>query len=600
MRTILGVASITIAFTLYGLTMGVSEGFYRAAADRNIQMSSGPLMGAAVISAIGFALILFLTANAMAHSVRLRIGEFGVLKAIGFSHRLILAIVTAEAVLPCLFGAALGLGVAKLLFFGLVSAIPLLARFPAPIYTPALLEIAGGLAIFIGAVSAAVPATRIIRLDAAAAISGGLRVTSGPTPLANESRASIAASPSALHLSGPLRFEINRHLTRQILSVTRTGFSTLPLRFKDGLVIVVGVGAMVFVLLSFLSMVEGIRILMLGSGDPARAVIHRLDKTWAHGRGEIPDNLQEILATAPGVARSANGAPMVDAGVTQWTNTLVKRNNGENGNTSIRGVGPLWREMSPSVRIVEGRMPRSGARELLAGDLARRKFSDLDDNIVELKGMPWRIVGTFSGNGWQDGWLLGDAKTLKAVAKQTADNVVLVRLTSPQAFDAFRQAVNGKLPPDIVVEREPDHYAQSWRSLSDNVPALYIGYFLAGVVGIGMVAGTMHTMHGALEARAREIAILRAIGFDGIAVAVSVVLEAMFLAVLGACIGTAGGWLWLDSFLYNGAGGVFAVTVNWRLLLVGSCWGLTVALMGTLSLAIRAARQTPIDALREA
>jgi hypothetical protein len=102
-----------------------------------------------------------------------------------------------------------------------------------------------------------------------------------------------------------------------------------------------------------------------------------------------------------------------------------------------------------------------------------------------------------------------------------------------------------------------------------------------------------------VEERAREIAVLRALGFNGLAVASSVVIEAMLLATLGAFLATTLVWLRLDGFLYNGATSVFRVTVDLHLLLVALVWGLAVALPGTLLPALRLARQTPIDALRE-
>src|SRR6185312_14108194 len=96
-RTLLGLIAIAIAFTLYGLALGEAEGFRRAAAARHVNIGQGFLLGAMAVSAVGFGLILFLTANATAQGVRLRLGEFAVLKAIGFSHRLILALVMTEA-----------------------------------------------------------------------------------------------------------------------------------------------------------------------------------------------------------------------------------------------------------------------------------------------------------------------------------------------------------------------------------------------------------------------------------------------------------------------------------------------------------------------
>ena len=65
-----------------------------------------------------------------------------------------------------------------------------------------------------------------------------------------------------------------------------------------------------------------------------------------------------------------------------------------------------------------------------------------------------------------------------------------------------------------------------------------------------------------------------------------------------ACLATAAVWVWLDGFLYNGAGNVFAVIVDLHLLLVGTGWAVTVALAGALPTAVRAARQSVIEALR--
>jgi len=304
-----------------------------------------------------------------------------------------------------------------------------------------------------------------------------------------------------------------------------------------------------------------------------------------------------IAQTAPGVARGRNGAklvvPLLYSGL-----HMIKRNNGNDGNTTLIGAGPGWAEATPNLHLLWGRMPRRGARELIAGRNALGKFSTLDSGTAEYKTLRWKIVGGFATGDWWDGYLVGDIQTVQAAAKERRITALLVTLESPQAFAAFRQAAQPKLPSDIVIEREPDHYAGAWRSVPDNV--FYITYVLAGLIGVGAFAGTVQTMQGAVEARAREIAILRALGFDGVAVAASVVIEAMLLATLGACLGTAIVWLWLDGFLYNGAGNIFRVTVDLALLLQAIAWALVVALPGAAGTALQLARQTPIEALREA
>jgi putative ABC transport system permease protein len=165
--------AVASAFILYGLALGEAESFKRAAAARQVNIGDGFLHAALAVAFFGIVLILLLVTNAMAQSVRLRIGEFGILKAIGYPHRLILILVTMEAAFLCLAGAALGLAVALVLFMVLAWLLPPLAVVPAPVYTPGIMAGAVLVALTMGAISGAIPASRIIRLGTTAALTGG-------------------------------------------------------------------------------------------------------------------------------------------------------------------------------------------------------------------------------------------------------------------------------------------------------------------------------------------------------------------------------------------------------------------------------------------
>lgn len=172
-KNLTAMVAVASAFILYGLALGEVEGVKRAAATRRVAMGDGLLHAALAVSFLGIALILLLVTNAMAQSVRLRLSEFGILKAIGYSHRLILMLVVMEAALLCLAGAVLGLIVAPLLFMVLAWLLPPLAVVPPPVYTPAIVAGVVPVALMMGAISGAIPASRLIRLEAAAALTGG-------------------------------------------------------------------------------------------------------------------------------------------------------------------------------------------------------------------------------------------------------------------------------------------------------------------------------------------------------------------------------------------------------------------------------------------
>ncbi len=142
-------AAVTVAFMLHGLTLGIAEGFRQSAQTQQAIVPPSILVAAVAISSLGLTMILLLVANAMAHSVRVRRYEFGVLMALGFTPRRILALLGAEAAVPCLVGAVLGLLGAKVLFAALAALLPALAPVPAPVYTPLMIGAALVIALLI-------------------------------------------------------------------------------------------------------------------------------------------------------------------------------------------------------------------------------------------------------------------------------------------------------------------------------------------------------------------------------------------------------------------------------------------------------------------
>jgi putative ABC transport system permease protein len=114
------------------------------------------------IGAVVFFTLLLVTGNTMAISVRERIGELAVLKAIGFSDRTILFFVLGESLVIALVGGLLGLGLAAL-------AIPVLGAalnglLPTLILSPAILSLGLGTALLVGVVSGLLPGIGAMRM----------------------------------------------------------------------------------------------------------------------------------------------------------------------------------------------------------------------------------------------------------------------------------------------------------------------------------------------------------------------------------------------------------------------------------------------------
>jgi putative ABC transport system permease protein len=124
------------------------------------------------IALAGLFMILFLTANGIAQSVRERFAEFATLKTIGFTDRAVLILVVLEAAVPCFLGAVLGVGVAGVLAKVLPRIIPPGFGLPMPTMTAMVFVWAGFSAVIVALISAALPALRLSRMDIATALSG--------------------------------------------------------------------------------------------------------------------------------------------------------------------------------------------------------------------------------------------------------------------------------------------------------------------------------------------------------------------------------------------------------------------------------------------
>jgi putative ABC transport system permease protein len=123
------------------------------------------------VSAAGLFMILFLIANAIAQSVRERVAEFAILKTLGFSDAGVMAMVFAEAAIPCLAGALAGFAIAVTLASRIagLSALQKMA-VAAPTLSLGVLGTAFAFAGLVAFASAVIPAWRVRHLDIATAL----------------------------------------------------------------------------------------------------------------------------------------------------------------------------------------------------------------------------------------------------------------------------------------------------------------------------------------------------------------------------------------------------------------------------------------------
>ena len=383
---------------------------------------------------------------------------------------------------------------------------------------------------------------------------------------------------------------------RQIVSVTLLNLKNLPSRLGPSLVIVAGMAAAIGVLIAILSLAAGYAELQRRTGDPGRAII--LPATAdTEGAGAISrDALGDIMA-APGIARDARGAGLADP---EYVSILLANRPAGRppGLATLRGIARMGLAVRPELKIVAGRMFRPGARELIVGIALQPEFRgfDVGDKVIMQDGL-WPIVGSFTtGGDILEGQIIGDAAVLMSAAKRNAFNSVIARLEEPNGLQTLQRALATRPRLGVRAERQSDYYERTSQDAAGFFHA--VAYAVGGIMALGALFGALNTMYSAVGARTQEIATLRALGFGGTAVAVSVIAESILLALAGALIGIGLAWV-----LFNGQGYAFGevlfhLAISPALVGVGLGWALAVALLGGILPAVRAARLPVVDALR--
>lgn len=391
---------------------------------------------------------------------------------------------------------------------------------------------------------------------------------------------------------------------RQAGSVTRVGVSTLPQRLGASSVVVVGIAGVVAVLVALLAMAEGYRQTVASTGDDSTAIVLR-GGSGAEVLSVLSRENLVTVAQAPQVARNAGNVPLASAELVVAASLTRRGPAAEDGSVQLRGVDPIAWEVRPAMRIIAGRAPQSGRRELVVGRGARQQFAGLEPGgEIRLGPDLWQVVGVFESGDAMESEIWGDAGIVATTYRRgSSRNSLTARLTGPDAFQAFATALDEDPRLEVKVETTADYFARQSEGMTRVLRI--IGIVVGSIMAIGAVFGALNTMFATVAARAREIATLRAIGFRGLPVVVAVMLETMLLAAMGGALGGLIAWLVFNGYTASTlAGGVGQLTFEFQvtpvLLWNGLKWALAIGFVGGLFPAVRAAQLPVTTALRAA
>ena len=383
---------------------------------------------------------------------------------------------------------------------------------------------------------------------------------------------------------------------RQTLDITVMNLRNILSRKGSSSIIVVGIAGVVAVVVGLLSMSEGIESALNETSHPDRVLVMR--------NGTQDEITGWLSATEVNALNGMDGIRTVSGELVVVVD-LVTRETGKPGVAVARGVEASAREVRPELKLVAGRWFQPGKNELVVGVNAGDTYEGLTlGNTVSFRNKSWVVVGRFDAGGrahdsevWMD-LPIAQAEFRREGVVSTARALLDRDSDAAAVGEHIRQ--DPRLRADLIAER--DFYARQSQARTGMVETF--AYLIGAIMGLGAVIAAINTMYSSVSTRTMEIGTLRSLGFSNAPIVVSVMVEALLLALVGGTLGGAVVYLLYDGLASStlSAGSMsqvgFEFSVTPRLLLIGLSSALILGALGGLLPAVRAARLPVIAALR--
>ena len=362
-----------------------------------------------------------------------------------------------------------------------------------------------------------------------------------------------------------------------------------------------GMSLVVFVFAAILMLAEGLQKTLVETGSWDNVVLIRKGS-----QSEVQSGIERlqasILETQPEVAVGEGGRRVFAKEVVVLI-SLPKRDTDKPSNVTIRGIGGQSLAMRPQVRLTEGRLPRPGSAEILAGQSVARRFAGAGIGETLRFGMrDWTVVGVFdAGSTGFSSEIWGDADQLMQTFRRQAYSSVIFKLSDPSAFEAFKARVESDPRLTVEAKRETRFYADQSEVMTKFLRIL--GTSLTIIFSLGAVIGAMITMYAAVANRTAEIGTLRALGFQRRSILGAFLVESLLLGLIGGAAG-----LFCASFLQlftistlnfqTFSELAFSFTLSAEIVWQALLFSIVMGFVGGVLPALRASRMKIVDALR--
>lgn len=374
-------------------------------------------------------------------------------------------------------------------------------------------------------------------------------------------------------------------------------------RWRTSLLAIFGIGLVVAVLGWLFAMSSGLRATLRATGIRENAIVVQKGSNSELTSG-IANDTASLIEVDARVARGDDGRPLASPEMVVVA-SLKRKGDGVPINTLVRGVTPRAFLVRHGIAIERGRSFTPGLGEIIVGRRLVDEFDGLGlGDTITLQRRPWTVVGIFSadGSGFESE-IWGDADLMRQAFNRTGGwQSVTLRMTDAGAIAGF--AAELARDPRFQVELKEEQAYYEAQAGGVGTALLYLGYFVTVILGIGAAFGVINTMYGIVGSRTRELGTLRALGFSRLSILLGVLVESVFLALIGGLLGVLF-TLPFEGYTAATAGASFnQLSFAFRITPAGIVTGMVVALVlgivGGLLPAIRASRIPITAALREA
>jgi len=352
----------------------------------------------------------------------------------------------------------------------------------------------------------------------------------------------------------------------------------------------------------------------------AQMAVNGLEKTLGRGSSddvavilrkgsdaELPSGIEDKNVSMVVAAAQQIGATKKPMSVGEVVVVILLDKLGANGvsNVTVRGTPEDGLAFRPTIKIIEGHAPATGADEVIIGKQIKGRFQGMEiGQSFELKkNRKVKVVGVFEDEGSAyESEVFVDLHVLRQTfAREGYVSSVRVRLDSPSKFDAFKANVESNRQLGLVVMREADFFEK--QSEQTGFLLKFIGYMVGIFFAIAAVIGATITMNAQVAGRTREIGTLRALGFSRISILFSFLLESVVLSVIGGGVGAiaALGLGFIKVTLINFSSWseiVWSFEPTPKILISSVVLAGVMGMIGGFLPAIRAARVSPVEAMR--